>query len=46
VKKILEDPLILDKVTRGELMVVGAFYEISSGLVDFFEYTDAELQRG
>jgi hypothetical protein len=26
----------MDKVHAGELMVVGAFYEISSGIVDFF----------
>ena len=33
VKKIIAEPLIRKKVVAGELMVVGAFYEITSGLV-------------
>lgn len=45
VQKILKDPLIYEKVSRGDLLVVGAFYEISSGLVDFFEYTKEELAK-
>ena len=28
---------VLDKVQAGELAVVGAFYEISSGMVDFVD---------
>mmetsp|Transcript_8760 Transcript_8760/g.24167 ORF Transcript_8760/g.24167 Transcript_8760/m.24167 type:complete len:353 (+) Transcript_8760:59-1117(+) len=37
VLKILREPAVRGKVQRGELMVVGAFYEISSGLVEFFD---------
>jgi len=36
VEKLTEDPSIMSKVRSGELLVVGAFYEISSGIVDFF----------
>lgn len=34
--KLVEDPAILAKINEGKLKVVGAFYEISSGIVDFF----------
>jgi len=36
VEKLTEDPVFMDKVRSGELIIVGAFYEISSGIVDFF----------
>jgi carbonic anhydrase len=36
VVKLSEDVQILDKVNEGKLKIVGAFYEISSGIVDFF----------
>jgi carbonic anhydrase len=36
VEKLTEDEAIMSKVRSGELIVVGAFYEISSGIVDFF----------
>lgn len=45
VKSVLEDPLIQQRVKDGQLLVVGAFYEISSGLVDFYEYSEAELEQ-
>eukprot|EP00931_Biecheleriopsis_adriatica_P035244 TRINITY_DN20291_c0_g1_i1.p1 TRINITY_DN20291_c0_g1~~TRINITY_DN20291_c0_g1_i1.p1 ORF type:complete len:303 (-),score=73.61 TRINITY_DN20291_c0_g1_i1:93-1001(-) len=38
VKGLFEDPSIQDKVVAGKLLVVGCFYEISSGIVDFFNY--------
>lgn len=34
--QLAEDPQILAKVNEGKLKIVGAFYEISSGIVDFF----------
>jgi carbonic anhydrase len=34
---IRRDKAIMKSVASGELIVVGAFYEISSGIVDFFE---------
>eukprot|EP00746_Dinoflagellata_sp_MGD_P166732 gnl/MRDRNA2_/MRDRNA2_96831_c0_seq1.p1 gnl/MRDRNA2_/MRDRNA2_96831_c0~~gnl/MRDRNA2_/MRDRNA2_96831_c0_seq1.p1 ORF type:complete len:288 (-),score=54.56 gnl/MRDRNA2_/MRDRNA2_96831_c0_seq1:432-1295(-) len=37
VQRVMSDPLICSKVKSNELMVVGAFYEFSSGIVDFFE---------
>lgn len=36
VKKLQQNQLIASKVADGSLMVAGAFYEISSGIVDFF----------
>lgn len=36
VKKLQQNQLIADKVADGSLLVAGAFYEISSGIVDFF----------
>ena len=36
VEALTEDVRIMDKVRAGELIVIGAFYEISSGIVDFF----------
>ena len=37
VAKILEDPGVQKKVDGGEVLVVPAFYEITSGIVDFIE---------
>lgn len=37
-KEILEaDPVVRDAISRGQIKVVGAFYEIGSGAVDFLE---------
>jgi carbonic anhydrase len=36
VEKLTEDEAIMSKVRSEELIIVGAFYEISSGIVDFF----------
>jgi carbonic anhydrase len=41
VKKILQEPGILNKVKADELIVVAAFYEITSGIVDFVEVPTA-----
>lgn len=37
-----KDDAIIDRVRSEKLIVVGAFYEISSGIVDFFYTLDAE----
>jgi len=37
IEMIRRDKAIMKSVADGELIVVGAFYEISSGIVDFFE---------
>lgn len=43
VEELARDKVIMEKVRSGELMIVGAFYEISSGIVDFFhEVSGAE----
>jgi carbonic anhydrase len=42
VEALTEDPKIMEKVRAGELIVIGAFYEISSGIVDFFFEVSAE----
>jgi len=36
VEKLVRDKGIMSQVRSGELMMLGAFYEISSGIVDFF----------
>lgn len=36
VKKLQENSLIAERVANGSLLVAGAFYEITSGIVDFF----------
>eukprot|EP00933_Yihiella_yeosuensis_P021895 TRINITY_DN1726_c0_g1_i2.p1 TRINITY_DN1726_c0_g1~~TRINITY_DN1726_c0_g1_i2.p1 ORF type:complete len:535 (-),score=110.00 TRINITY_DN1726_c0_g1_i2:242-1846(-) len=42
VEGLCKDETIMGKVSKQELIVVGAFYEISSGIVDFFmEVTEA-----
>lgn len=41
VEKLTEDKGIMEKVKKEELIIVGAFYEISSGIVDFFHEVEA-----
>ena len=36
VETLADDQAIMQKVEAGELLIIGAFYEISSGIVDFF----------
>mmetsp|Transcript_93087 Transcript_93087/g.249208 ORF Transcript_93087/g.249208 Transcript_93087/m.249208 type:complete len:335 (-) Transcript_93087:199-1203(-) len=36
VKQLAKDPCLMDLVNNDELTIVGGFYEISSGIVDFF----------
>jgi carbonic anhydrase len=43
VAKLAEDPQIMAKVDSGNLKIVGAFYEISSGIVDFFHLVAQEV---
>jgi len=46
VSRITQDDLIMKKVRSNEILVTGAFYEISSGIVDFFgEITDATSEK-
>ena len=40
--KLTQDPEIMAKINEGKLKIVGAFYEISSGIVDFFMQVGAE----
>ena len=42
VVRLAEDPQILAKINEGKLKIVGAFYEISSGIVDFFHLVAME----
>jgi|TARA_B110000902_G_scaffold103665_1_gene122434 carbonic anhydrase len=35
VATLMKDPLVKDKVDAGVLIVIGAFYSLSSGVVDF-----------
>lgn len=35
-RKLMDNPVVAEKVDAGSLLVVGAFYEITSGIVDFF----------
>ena len=35
VEKLTQDPEVMRLVNAGKLMIVGAFYELSSGMVDF-----------
>jgi carbonic anhydrase len=39
-------PLLAEKLRRDELRIVGAEYDLTSGQVDFFEITDAEVRGG
>lgn len=41
VEGLVKDKSIMDLVQQGELIVCGAFYEISSGIVDFFKEVSA-----
>eukprot|EP00929_Paragymnodinium_shiwhaense_P086491 TRINITY_DN46_c2_g5_i1.p1 TRINITY_DN46_c2_g5~~TRINITY_DN46_c2_g5_i1.p1 ORF type:complete len:308 (+),score=88.25 TRINITY_DN46_c2_g5_i1:80-1003(+) len=41
-EKLSQDEGIMNRIDEGELLVVGSFYEISSGIVDFF----SELTSG
>lgn len=36
VKKLQQNPLIAEREGNGSLLVAGAFYEITSGIVDFY----------
>lgn len=50
-EKLMMNTRMMEKVRSDELLIVGAFYEISSGIVDFFmevsgEVADAEIGRG
>ena|SRR4028118_1227407 len=42
VHQLKQNPVVLEAMQKKEIAVIGAYYEISSGAVDFFE-TDAEL---
>jgi len=42
VVRLAEDPKIMAKINEGKLKIVGAFYEISSGIVDFFHLVAKE----
>jgi carbonic anhydrase len=41
VKTLAKDPGMAAKVADGSILIVGAFYEISSGMVDFISMDDA-----
>lgn len=36
VDTLMADPMLRKKVDAGELLIVGAFYDITSGMIDFF----------
>lgn len=40
---LVQDPVVRGKVESKELLLVGAFYEITSGIVDFHRLTDAGM---
>jgi len=42
---LTKDPVVIDKVNSDEVIVVGAFYEISSGIVDFFYEVSSIMQK-
>lgn len=44
VERLTSDDCIMSKVGSGELLIVGAFYEISSGIVDFFHEVSEEME--
>jgi len=44
VERLTKDKSVMSKVRAGELMVLGAFYEMSSGIVDFFD--EVSLEEG
>jgi len=41
VERLKQDAVVMAKVKSGDLMVTGAFYEISTGIVDFFQEVTA-----
>ncbi|HXG55710.1 MAG TPA: carbonic anhydrase, partial [Vicinamibacterales bacterium] len=45
VQNLKKVKFVQDAITSGKIAVIGAFYEITSGAVDFFE-TDEELRVG
>lgn len=45
VEKLTTDTGIMMKVKSGELIIVGAFYEISSGIVDFFHEVNQDTAK-
>jgi len=47
VEKLTQDKGIMEQVKKGNLIIVGCFYEISSGIVDFFhEVSSKSLTPG
>lgn len=43
VHQLKQNPVLREGIKKNELAVIGAYYEITSGVVDFFE-TDEELR--
>jgi len=43
VEKLAADEGIMSKVRSGDILVIGAFYEISSGIVDFFHEVSEDM---
>lgn len=44
--KLTKDKQIMEKVNAGKTVIIGAFYEISSGIVDFFMQVSAPPGKG
>lgn len=44
--KLCDDDQVLEKVNDGSLVIVGGFYEISSGIVDFFMQVSKDEDGG
>jgi carbonic anhydrase len=42
VYELKQNPVVLEALQKKEIAVIGAYYEISSGAVDFFE-SEADL---
>ena len=45
ITQLTEDKQLMAKVDEGRLIVVGAFYEISSGIVDFFMQVSKKMSK-
>ena len=45
IEDLTKDPQVLKQVNEGKLIIIGAFYEISSGIVDFFMEV-SQYQKG
>eukprot|EP00929_Paragymnodinium_shiwhaense_P029105 TRINITY_DN16761_c0_g1_i3.p2 TRINITY_DN16761_c0_g1~~TRINITY_DN16761_c0_g1_i3.p2 ORF type:complete len:128 (+),score=27.50 TRINITY_DN16761_c0_g1_i3:251-634(+) len=45
-QELSRDAGVMKKIEGGELLVVGAFYEISSGIVDFFSELTPQQEPG